>query len=427
MSAGGADIHQRCRPTSIDGATRTTNPSRPTAATPRSNNAVSSASRPPDRAATATVAPGRSALARSIRSTSVRLDAFFAFFALFAPSRSSYFSSRRPVAGMPSSLYGALSSRPGAARRSGTRARCSASSGRSRARTSDARRSGRSADLPGSRALSSSAVMGGAPNTGSSARSTRSKNLVNELPSGGLASSRAMRPMVRPLPAPAPDPRSCAIGWSPCSRMPRTAPSRSSPGPAAASAPRSPSGSRPTDTTWCSPTVIARADAAEVVRACARHPVHACCCCASTSPTSKPRRRWCRRRSTASAPITGLVNNAGHHRAHRRIPRRHDRGIRPGLPRQRAGAHRADAGRHRAHGHGSRRRGRLHRQHLLGRGDHRRPEHLHPVRHEQGGAQRPHDRYVEGVRPRRHASEHRVARHHPNRDPCRGGTAERTR
>ena len=100
-----------------------------------------------------------------------------------------------------------------AVRRWGTRAPCSAWSGRSRARTSDARRSGTSAGRPARAGLSSSAEMGGAPNTGSSARSTRSKNLVNELPSGGLASSRAMRPMVRPLPSPAPDPRSRAIGW----------------------------------------------------------------------------------------------------------------------------------------------------------------------------------------------------------------------
>ena len=109
----------------------------------------------------------------------------------------------------------------------------------------------------------------------------------------------------------------------------------------------------------------------------------------------------------------------GHHRHDRRIPRRAARGVRAAVPGQRARPHRAHACGHRAHGDRSRRRGRLDREHLIGRRPQRSPEHLHPLRDEQGGAQRPDDRRIEGVRPGRRARQHRLARHHSHRDPRR--------
>ena len=123
---------------------------------------------------------------------------------------------------------------------------------------------------PASRRSSSSADMGGAPKTGSSARSTRSKNLRERVALWRARLLACHAPDGTPAPvARAPDPQ-CprAIGWIAhgigCREPPR---SRSSPAPAAASAPRSPSGSRPTVTTSCSPTATAQTTPP---RSCAR-------------------------------------------------------------------------------------------------------------------------------------------------------------
>ena len=114
-----------------------------------------------------------------------------------------------------------------------------------------------------------------------------------------------------------------------------------------------------------------RDEADAIARRCAASGARVSCC-RSTSPISRRRRRSCPRRSRSSAGSPASSTTPAS-RGHRRVPRCESRRERGALPGERARPHRAHAGRDRAHGDRSRRRGRQHREHLLGCGSQRPP------------------------------------------------------